>query len=158
MPVCLSARLSVHHISICHLTSHVRSISPSPVKAVLQLPDTKMICRIYCYHLICQRRSWPYFKIQDMVRRSAEKKNYNSTFTSDLAVPICSLHIERWNTLHISVTKCRFFVNVCPNVHHTEMIWMFTFRVASFRLASFCREKTKWHKPPTLFWISYPGY
>ena len=47
---CLSARLSVHHISICHLTSRVRSISPSPVKAFLQLPDTKMICRIYRYH------------------------------------------------------------------------------------------------------------
>ena len=44
-----------------------------------------------------------------MVRRSAEKKDYNSTFTSDVAVPICSLHIERWNPLHISVTKCRSF-------------------------------------------------
>ena len=53
--------------------------------------------------------------------------------------------------------KMQFFVNVWSNVHHTEMIWMFTFCVASFRLASFCREKTKWHKPPTLSWIAYPG-
>ena len=96
-------------LSICHFTSRVRSISPSPVKAFLQLPDTKMICRVYRYHQICQRTSWSYFKVQDMVRRSAEKKNYNSTFTSDVAVSICSLHIERWNPLHISVTKCRSF-------------------------------------------------
>ena len=47
---CLSACLAVHHISICHLNSRVRSISPSPVKAFLQLPDTKMICRVYRYH------------------------------------------------------------------------------------------------------------
>ena len=47
--VCLSVRLPVC-LSICHFTSRVRSISPSPVKAFLQLPDTKMICRIYRYH------------------------------------------------------------------------------------------------------------
>ena len=50
LSVRLSACLSVHHISICNLTSRVRSISPSPVKAFLQLPDTKMICRIYRDH------------------------------------------------------------------------------------------------------------
>ena len=47
---CLPVCLSVHHISICHLTSRVRSISPSPVKAFLQLSDIKMICRSYRYH------------------------------------------------------------------------------------------------------------
>ena len=106
---CQYVCLSVHHISICHFTSRVRSISPSPLKAFLQLPDTKMMCRIYRYHRICQRTSWSYFKVYHMVRRCAEKKNYSSTFTSDVAVPICSLHIERWNPLHISVTKCSFF-------------------------------------------------
>ena len=49
---CLSVCLSVcpSYISICHLTSRVRSISPSPVKAFLQLPDSKMICRMYRYY------------------------------------------------------------------------------------------------------------
>ena len=51
-----------------------------------------------------------------------------------------------------------FFVNVWPNVHHTELIRMFTFCMASFRLVSFRRENTKWHKLATLSWIAYPSY
>ena len=108
LPICLSACLSVHQISICHLTSPVRSISSSPVKAFCNFLILMNAEFIVITKSVKERHGHT-FKVQDMVRRSAEKKNYKSTFTSDVAVPICSLHKERSNPLHISLTKCRFF-------------------------------------------------
>ena len=116
--VTLSVRLfgclSVH-LPVCPSYIHLSSYFSCPLhifftsESFFQLSDTKMICKIYRLHQFCQRTSWPYFKVYGMVRRRAEKKNYNSTFTSDVVVPICSLHIERLNLILISVMKCRIF-------------------------------------------------
>ena len=53
---CLSVCLPVHHISICHLTSRVRSISPSPVKAFLEFPDSRYAEFIVFTKSVTERR------------------------------------------------------------------------------------------------------
>ena len=106
LSVCLSVCPSYIHLSF----SHVRSISPSPVKVFWQLPDTKTICKFIVTTKSVKERHGYTLKYKPWSDEVQRKRTITLlTFTSDVAVPICSLHIERWNPLHISVTKCGVF-------------------------------------------------